>query len=299
MKNAVVAASIALFLADCSDDFQPNGPYVQRLSVYAVLNVSSSTQFVTVESSVAPATHSVAEPVLRGVPGAAVRLLSGSDTLRFRDTLLASDAGIARHFISTSAAVGSNRNYTLTVDAPGYPSAWATVRTFTVGSVYASNSKVLLNTDHDEDITVEVSPGRGSFANLLRVLLEFEWVKDGVWNPATAELPVGYEDGRPVYPTYGFNTSSSYTVRFSAEVYRKTVRDLRTRYADSLRFKSAVFDFQQFDQSLYTYYSVANKFPGGATIRLDDPDYSNVLNGYGVVGVASRTSYRTAMKPLP
>ena len=299
MKHTIIAAAIAVLLVGCSEEFQPNGPYVQRLSVYSVLTVADSTQFVTVESSVAPAAHSVTEPVLRGVPGAAVRLSSGTDTLLFRDTILASDAGIARHYISTSAAVASNTTYTLTVEAPGYPSASATVRTFTVGSVYASNVKLLADADQEEDLTVQVLPGRGSFANLLRVVFEYEWLKNGVWTPATAELPVGYDGERAVYPVFGFNTTSTFTVVFRPAVYRKTVRDLRARYADSLRFIAAVFELRQFDQHLFTYYSVANKFPGGSTIRLDDPDYTNVLNGFGVVGVASRTTYRTAMKSLP
>lgn len=298
MDRTIITAVI-LLLTGCTDEFQPNGPYVPRLSVYAVLTVADSTQFVTVESSVDPSTHSVADPVFRGVPGAAVRLSSGTDTVRFRDTLLAGDAGVPRHFISTTAPVGTNKTYTVSVDAPGHPPASATVRTFTVGAVYASNVKILADAGEEEGLTVQLLPGRGSFANLLRVIFEYEWVKNGVWTSATAELPVGYDGDRAVFPSFGFNTTSTSTVVYKPDAYRRTVRDLRARYADSLRFIAAVFEFTQYDQHLFTYYSVANKFPGGSTVRLDDPDHTNVNDGYGVVGVTSRTVYRTAMKPLP
>ncbi|MEK7671562.1 MAG: hypothetical protein AAB344_05010 [Bacteroidota bacterium] len=43
----------------------------------------------------------------------------------------------------------------------------------------------------------------------------------------------------------------------------------------------------QLDDALYAYYTTANGFPDSGTLRLDEPDYTNIEGGLGVFALSS------------
>jgi hypothetical protein len=52
----------------------------------------------------------------------------------------------------------------------------------------------------------------------------------------------------------------------------------------SLKFKRIVFRFLQVDQNWYDYYNTVRKFQDPNSIRLDQPDFTNLSRGYGLFG---------------
>jgi hypothetical protein len=49
-------------------------------------------------------------------------------------------------------------------------------------------------------------------------------------------------------------------------------------------FDRVVFQLLQADQNLYNYYMVTHSYRDLQSIRLDEPNYSNIEGGVGVVG---------------
>jgi hypothetical protein len=79
------------------------------------------------------------------------------------------------------------------------------------------------------------------------------------------------------------------------DAYRKTVEAVLAS-ASSIRFKQDVFLLIQFDEPLYNYYFVANGFKDRSSIRLDEPNYTNLSGGVGIFGSLAVDSIAV---PLP
>ena len=65
--------------------------------------------------------------------------------------------------------------------------------------------------------------------------------------------------------------------------YAYTLRKIIADYGD-VYFRQANCYLVQTDQALYVYYNVANGFRDAFSIRMDQPDYSNIEGGLGVFG---------------
>jgi hypothetical protein len=186
-----------------------------------------------------------------------------------------------------------NKTYTVSVEKIGYPQAAAGVTTFAEGFIMPLNTQLFNIPNSSKDIEVEFYFGKGAFAYLARFLLEYERKVNGVWYKETAEVPDGINGEIVVLPEVKIIDPSGRTKKsYSPALYKKSIQRLKEQATDTMRFTGAIFELQQFDERLFTYYSIVNKYPGGSTIRLDEPDFSNVTNGFGIVGITSAKRQR-------
>ena len=49
-------------------------------------------------------------------------------------------------------------------------------------------------------------------------------------------------------------------------------------------FRRVVLRILQCEQNVYNYYNTVNEFRDPVSVRLDEPDYSNVSGGWGMFG---------------
>jgi hypothetical protein len=145
---------------------------------------------------------------------------------------------------------------------------------------------------------VAVTLSADAAAYIVRFTIEYEALTGGVWQPGRVEVPldretsVGTAPGNYVYPSLMARGQLSDValegrggVVFPGWAYRGVLSQLRSIYGGTnLRFRNAVFTLTQVNFALYAYYSTANAFFGAATLRLDEPDYSNIEGGLGVFG---------------
>lgn len=305
MRKFLFSAFLTILPLGCSNDFSPNGPYQPKLVVYSVLSGNTDTQFVDVYATVNPSNYSAERIQNESIIAGATVVLSSAETLySFHDTtMIVNDSGIPRsinRYVCYGAKILPNRKYDLSVNASGFPAAQTSFKTFSPGSILPLNTYLFVNSNNEYDVEVDLSLGRGSFAYLLRLCFEYEKKINGLWESKTEEVPLYYNGAQPIYPQFDF-TGQALNARklFSRSVYKQTIAKMRSNPADTIRFNYAVIELQQFDESLYTYYSVVNSFPGGSSIRLDEPDYTNIVNGYGVVGFVTRTIYRSPIASFP
>jgi hypothetical protein len=307
MKKITVTLTALLFLS-CNEDFSPNGEYTPKLIVYSVLDAAADTQYVRVYSSYSPEQYAPNAPSpVTEIPNAVVRVYDDSSEYIFTDTLITipngSSTSTIRVYKHPAFRPKDRKLYHLSVRSGTFPEAVSTATGMEAAQIIFRDSKPLFEPVPGKFITFDCYMGRNIGAYLPVLKLEYEILKSGIWIQYAKEVPIdivldpsGNVTKRfyPIPILYeGTNVPNRLVyVSYTTEIFSATVREIKEEHAadyeaKNLRFKDIRFTLVQFNNELFTYYSVANNFPGAATIRLDEPDYSNITNGYGIFGTMS------------
>jgi hypothetical protein len=159
-------------------------------------------------------------------------------------------------------------------------------------------------------VTALLAPQTLGYA--FRFQLEYEVLRSGVWVPEVREVPLVYRFSQDstapdaVYPTLTrrlLGTATRSTLRgseaavFSNRAYEQTIALIHQRYGSpNVRMTRAVFLLQQADKNFFTYFAFANSFQDRFSIRVDQPDYSNMSGALGFFGCLS---IDTLVHPIP
>jgi hypothetical protein len=268
----------------CDDTFTPDGPYKEKLVVFSVLSTRSDTQFVRVHTT-------FRSPIVSEetqVPDAQVTITQGDSVFQLRDTTL--ERSDTSHYTTRIKAyvtyvlhLQHGLRYDLSVVSASHGNA-----TSHATSLYRGT--LLPETDLAGGIAARIYPGVNSRAHIVRLYLEYEVREESVWVLKKTEIPshVG-EAGEYVYPRPVSRENTR--VVFGALGYATVVSRLRQRYPGGrVRLKGTRFVLTQLDDWFYAYYSVANGFPDSGTLRLDEPDFTNIEGGFGVFAASSETT---------
>jgi hypothetical protein len=219
------------------------------------------------------------------VPDAEVAITQGSTTFAFHDTTIVpsdttgSSIGI-RVYVSYRLHLDPGLRYDLAVTSPTRGS---------VSSQCVSLYRGTLTTEATTagDIAVRVFPGVNATAYVVRLYIEYEVLRDSVWTVIRTEIPREMNAaGVSIYPT-PVDRDVAIMV-FAGSAYSTVISRIREEYG-IVRLKRTLFVLTQLDNWLYAYYSVANGFPDSGTLRLDEPDFSNIQGGLGVFAATSET----------
>jgi hypothetical protein len=75
---------------------------------------------------------------------------------------------------------------------------------------------------------------------------------------------------------------------YAKSIYVKTLERVGKLHAGAkLIFNRIVFRFLQVDQHWYDYYGTVREIQDPFSIRLDEPDFTNLSNGYGLFGACA------------
>ncbi len=271
-----------LMLSGCNNEFNPNGPYKQKLVVYGVFSSRTDTQYVRVYTTY-PSPGLSAEA---GVTDVRVTVAQDANTTVFRDTTIqiVNSSGVRvplRLFVSYAFRPAPGVNYDLSVVSP------------TVGNVRSRafglyKGRMFTLSNPQGDIIVQVTPGANVRAFIVRMYLVFSVRVGSTWEVKRVEVPnLVTASGEFLYPRPV--QSDLTTAGFSFQAYAGLITSLRSQYPAGVQLSRTVFVLTEFDEPLYAYYSTANGFPDSGTLRLDEPDYTNIQGGLGVFGMTSET----------
>ena len=303
-------------IAGCNEQFSPDGPYSKKLVVYGVLQGGSSVQFVRVYSTYPPMSDPAYLPGDNQVTDAVVTVSLGNTVYPFRDTTVVradksrfqSDihAYVAYNFPLLEAAT-----YTLQVKSPSYGSASASATTLYPAYINVDNPQTILHPDNAANITVVITPGITTAAYVMRFVLDFKIVSATDSSLQRAEVPSALQtpqggSGPYVFPKPmpkgsgipGLNPGDE-LYQFATAAYRQFLTDIAALHGGAAVVPmKATFSITQMDGSLFTYYNVANGFPEATSIRLDEPDYSNIVSGLGVFAAVKTDSTQVVINLL-
>jgi len=292
-----------MFACGCDDSFSPNADLVNKVVVFGVLTPNASIQFVRVHPIVSP---EESNPRNDSVSGTVVRVSKGGSLTIFRDTLLivvksVGDTVKIPAFVTYELSIERGARYALSVVSPSYSEVSAIVSVPSRGVLSTLGNLILqspwdYNMDLDIIVSMTLSPDTKGF--FVRFFLNYEVLRNGTWASESVEVPIKLQDSNGlaningVYPSLGVRTTSRSPTGFAVErkgymnsEYRKVLTLIYAEYgSQNIRMKKAVFQLIQVEDNLFNYYFVANNFADKFSIRIDQPEFTNINGGFGVFG---------------
>ncbi len=293
---------IGLFTS-CNDSFDPIGIQEPRMVLYSILSTETDTQYVRVFSNYFPEGSDPSKnPSEAVVKNATVVITDGVRNYSFHDTLL-TRPDTSRYMEPIHAYVAyrfkpeGNKTYTVTVTSPTHGTVSSSTR-IPGRSVLTIENFYLLEDPYrysnlSPTVSFTLSPVTSAYT--VKMFLEFEAQRSGVVGIYRREVP---ESMKPIIcafdlfeytyppikrklnpPVFGAEFRDSY--RFTYFAYRRSIEFV---YQTSLNpvFKRVIYYTIQFDENWYRYYTTARTFRDRFSMRLDEPDFTNIRGGVGL-----------------
>jgi len=304
----VIVVSLIL---GCEEPFTPKGEFREEPVVYVILSNLSDTHYARIYRTYnPPAFDPFEQKTDNPIVGALVTLSEPTiGQAVFRDTVIAR-ADSSRYTTPIEAYVCSplqlrrGKRYTLQVQPPGGPTLTEDALVPELGyiSIYKNQPAVTGQSVIEPSIGIRVTVPTTTRGYLVRFHVTFEALQNAVWVPHEIEIPYFVNNpGLPEerYEYYGvtrsietegtFGTVVTHTADFDILSYGLVISRLYKQYGGtgSVRFKQAVFTLTQVEKQLYNYYNISRGFRDPNSIRVDEPDYTNITGGGGVFGAFS------------
>ncbi|MBF8296251.1 MAG: hypothetical protein HW389_2796, partial [Bacteroidetes bacterium] len=201
-----------------------------------------------------------------------------------------------RAYFVKPLAIKYGASYQLTVRSPQFEGASTSivVPDRPMLSMIAASVANLLSPgsfqDNDE-IAFTIDLGAGAKGWIGRFYICYNVLENDRWIEDRTPVPISYIFPK-VFTTvvYGELTRAGYNNHsasvYRSDRYRKTlVQILYDKYPNSrIKFTRAFFELVQVEENLYNYYMIAHGNNDPHSVRLDEPLYTNLVGGVGVVG---------------
>ena len=295
---------LALGVVSCNQPFTPDAPGSSHLVMYGILNRELGTQYVRLETTYP--TDPSAPPL-----NAIVRMKSASGVVQFRDTVITyvSPSGTTEMmplYVANDVSIVSGQTYTLEATTASGLSAQATSTALPLPDFYIKSRGNLLDKGIGP-IELAATFGIVTGAWEAHFYVEFYALIDGGWELRREEVPLReyYDNAGQLVRVYSrlspvpswASANTPLVVEFDTSLYQNTrIRIARTYPAADVVFMYAVFSLTQVDNTLYSYYYIANGLEDKTSIRLDAPEFTNITGGVGVFGSSARVYKRLTLR---
>ena len=308
LKLAVLALVLVVAFVSCDKSFDARGTFDSEMVVFAVFSTDRTNQIVRVQQSYMPASYDpLSYTTENSLVDAIVSLNSTSGSQQMRDTLVPySDT--SRYKIPTHAFVLDpftpefGATYEVVVQSIHHGVASSSV--VIPGQSVITIDPIQLHTmDHTETysqgspITFVVKLSDNADGYVCKLFLYYDVLKGTKWFEERVEVPITSADPKNYtldYPVYPRLQKAPKTVKIGANYlngyFRGTVSTINSRYHSRLIFKWATFVVLQADKNLFKYYVTTHPDQDPYSMRLDEPQYSAIDGGLGVVGAYSLDS---------
>ncbi len=304
MAKSLVTFTLLGLLFACNQPFDPRGALDEKPVVFAVLSTDRNMQFVRVERSYMPSGYDpLADTSDKSIRNATVTISDGGVTMQLRDTTLPRSDTSRFKFPMRAYVVNPYRpayggSYSVKVETNGFGTALekVVVPAKSYLGIDATSIAVIDQPDgykKDVSILFPIILGGGAYGYRGRMFVDYEVLKDGEWVEERVEIPTqfaasGTDDYRYlIYPQITHTTSNNHAVGIHMNgVYLATLVNVAyTKYpATKIVFNRIVFQLLQVDQNLYSYYLTTHSYNDPHSTRLDEPSFSGVVGGVGLVG---------------
>jgi hypothetical protein len=284
--------------------------------VYCVLTTESDTQYVRVYSTYNPPDNDPSTNLDEiPVTDANVTISSDSALYQFQKTVVqrvdksryASDI-VA--YLSYPFKLARGKTYRLTVTSPTLGTATATATVPSVASISPSNFFAVADpykNAYVERYGVNVYLSAQAKAFLVRIYVDYLASTPQGWQQKRKQIPIVMRaisrymgTWEYIYPVVKRRQWSNARYQES-ELFtiggwiRMLEDDIWLYDGYGVRFLQAVIHVIQFDEPLFNYYGVANISRDRYSVRIDEPDFSDIQRGVGVFGSAAVDSIAYAM----
>lgn len=310
--RAIIFVLGALLVA-CNQPFDPRGPLESDVVVFSVLSTDRNLQFVRVEHTYMPiGFDALAYTSDNFVPDALVTIQRADSTFTLRDTTFARPDTLRykfslRAYYAKPLGINYGASYRLSIRSPELGEASTTIAVPDKPALMIIPSSIAVlqypgsHQDKDE-IIFTIDLGVGARGWIGRFYIYYSVLEGGQWIEERTVVPV-YSIFPKVFTSvvYGEMTVAGYKNRsavvYRDDLYQKTLLQIAYgKYPNSkITFTRAMFELVQVEENLYNYYEVAHGNGDPLSVRLDEPLYTNLIGGVGVVGAYTLDSLVQAL----
>lgn len=303
----VALPSFLLICLACNDVFDARGPIEDKLVVYSILSTDRNLQFVRVGRSYMP--NGSDPPVAwsdNALTDASVTITQSGTIYQLRDTmLLAFDSSRSEaplhSYVLEGLSLEGGKMYTISVTSSHFGTAFGSVvvprkPVLSLDPLSYSTLNDPTSQSKEQAIAFNVllsGIAKGYVARLFieyDVLLRNEWAQERVEVPIGSADPTTYRLDQARYPVLVPRSNNS-RIAFLNGYYQAVLSELNWKYRlTRLVFNRVVFQLLQVESNLYDYYSTVHGFGDPQSVRLDEPRFTNIRGGIGLVGSYSLDS---------
>lgn len=303
-------ATLAGVLA-CEEPFTPKGEYRDEIVVYAILSNVSDTHYARVYRTYDPPAFDPFEHFFDAQDTSAiVKISDGFSETTFRDTLVTRHdtsryKDPIRAYVISPLLVQRGIDYRLSITTADNKSTISTVNvppgnTFLTITYNEAALKDPTIVGSKQFVTIQATFSSTVKGYYFRLMLLFEVFQSGSWIPMKSEVPLYIVvnldgDEHPVFPRLERSPESSLPSvsafsYFSLDAYKESIATIKREYSLPVRFTRAAFVLTLVETNLYNYYNIVSGFRDPRSIRVDEPDFTNISNAVGVFGAFTNDS---------
>jgi len=302
-----LVVGVCAVILGCDEPFTPKGEFREEIVAYSIVSNLSDTHFARLYRTYNPPGYDPFEQTSdNSISGALIQITDGFNQWVYRDTVIAR-ADSSRYTSPIGAYVISSfqptrgMQYSLQIQPPGGQTMTATLRFPEQGfiSFYRNSGGVSQpRSVADRYMGVRATIPTITKGYMIRFHVTFDALENSVWVPHEIEIPyfinnVGLPEEQ--YEYYGLTRSFdgsgtpgtvvTHIADFNLDSYLIVIGRLYSQYGSGgVRFKKGILTLTQVEQQLYSYYNISRGFRDPNSIRVDEPDYSNIRGGAGVFG---------------
>jgi hypothetical protein len=269
---------LAIFLllqVGCNhSDFSPMGEFQNKLVVSCVLDNRSNILFAKVQNTflLENSQNLSSKKLLKNIK---LTLSESNNSYNFLDTLIPSlnnyDVFYIPGFIPKRG-----QQYILTTSADGYSPVNSVIKVPADSYISVAFSYTL------NEITTQISSNKAKGFSF-HMYIEYEIIQNNTSRKSRVEVPLVISGSSSDVITYSnLGTANSRTIPFDNFIYALT--SISPGMDQKIKVNKGYVLIYSLEENMYNYYVSVNGFNDPYSIRLDQPFYSNISQGYGLFG---------------
>lgn len=291
----ILLLTLLSFLISCSEDFNLKSAFKQQYVLNCIINGDTTYQFASISKTfdVEGYDPSVNEKDLT-VRDAVINIFYNGNNYLLRDTIVLNADG-SESFIYYTNSLQPEPNKTLSIEAA-----------LSDGTILKSSTttpKAGNLTFFPEDVVTDYSIGHNTEGQTLFWEITNPENNNALFLPSLIIIYYKEENGNDIkkeklVPLYYYNSvdgevlpfypivTEQNQITFDISVLNQAMNEISGDDTSKLSYKidSSLFELYLLDRNLAPYILTSQSFTDGYTVLLDQLDYSNIENGYGVFG---------------
>lgn len=302
MKNIIALILISfttVLLTNCDDNVNPKTNFKEQYVLNCVLSVDTNYQVATISHSYDvdgydPNTNKI-DPSIKG---AKVKVFYRDSIFVFRDTSIArsSDSKYSsplNFYYTRNLKPSSYSQLRIEATLPNGKVLKAKTESFFLNILYFAKTVDRYPPISSNKITFSWDKINGDnfestiyFAPELAIV--YQKNENGNWNRYYKKVPIRYmennPDKPPIYPeiSVGSNSISFDTLAIGIALKEISKDDPQKK---NYKIEKALFRLLVLDKNLAAYYSMQKTFLDEFSVRVNQPDFTNIEGGLGVFGI--------------
>lgn len=284
----------AFVLQSCNDSFSPVGEFEDGYSMYCILNSAEDVQKVYIFRNFLPDDLNPENyNQNRTIGNAKVRLSDGSNNFIFTDTTLFVDSlGYNISYYQINNFSPGNSLLKLTADIPGYKSLTGEIEINAVDFDFYHRTKrdIEYNTFNPYRVRFDKEI---SFEFLPVFLINYITIENGDTAKYSKEVPLYYYNDGGLFLSKYPDFETRMFVDYETDVIEQTFKIIASEHkSKNIKIVDADIYIIQTSYPLNVYYKAAKTARDGFSIKLQEPEISNITNGRGLFGFKKITSLK-------